>query len=121
MYSKEPHGSLLRVEFSFKHDLDEAFHIDIKKSQIILNEELWEWLKNVFLTAPRREANNRYRLGQKVDAHKKASSSHDTSNRNIASKEGEIQQAEVTVTNAVTGDVNVTNKLGTFKLKLAVE
>ncbi|MDQ3050204.1 MAG: ATP-binding protein, partial [Bacteroidota bacterium] len=121
MYSKEPHGSLLRVEFSFNYDLDEAFHIDIKKSQIILNDQLWEWLKNEFLTAPRREANNRYRLGQKSEAHKKASGSHDTSNRNIASKEEDIQQAMVTVNNAATGDVTVTNKLGTFKLKLPVE
>ena len=52
MYSKEPHGTLLRVEFSFDHKLDEAFHIDVKKSQIILNEDLWNWLKDEFLTAP---------------------------------------------------------------------
>jgi len=35
LYSKEPHFSLIRVSFSFNHDLDRAFHIDIKKSQVI--------------------------------------------------------------------------------------
>ena len=34
MFQKEPHVSLLRVEFSFLHDLDDAFHVDIKKSRI---------------------------------------------------------------------------------------
>ena len=33
MYSKEPHFTLLRVEFSFDHELDQAFHVDIKKSR----------------------------------------------------------------------------------------
>jgi hypothetical protein len=28
------HSTLVRVEFSFDHRLDEVFHIDIKKSQI---------------------------------------------------------------------------------------
>lgn len=121
MFSKEPHGTLLRVEFSFDHQLDEAFHIDIKKSQIILNESLWSWLKDEFLTAPRREANNRYRQGQRKASRKKAEGSHDTSNQNIASKEDEIESAEVNVKNPETGEVLVTNKQGTFKLKLLVE
>jgi hypothetical protein len=121
MFSKEPHGSLLRVEFSFDHRLDEAFHIDIKKSQIILNEDLWNWLKDEFLTAPRREANNRYRQGQRIIGRKQAQGSHDRSNQNIASKEDEIRSADVTVNNSETGEVLVTNKQGTFKLKLRVE
>lgn len=121
MFTKEPHGSLLRVEFSFDHNLDEAFHIDIKKSQIILNETLWGWLKDDFLTAPRREANNRYRSGQRAAAFKKAEGSHITSNRNIAAKEGEMNLAEVTVSNPDTGEVEVTNKIsGSFKLKLNI-
>lgn len=121
MFTKEPHGSLLRVEFSFDNRLDEAFHIDIKKSQIILNETLWVWLKDEFLTAPRREANNRYRSGQRAAAFKKAEGSHITSNRNIAAKEGEMNLAEVNVSNADTGEAEVTNKIsGSFKLKLNI-
>ena len=41
MFSKEPHGTLLRVELSFDHKLDNAFHVDIKKSRILLNEEIF--------------------------------------------------------------------------------
>src|SRR5207248_2077906 len=55
MFTKEPHLSLLRVEFSFDHKLDEAFQIDIKKSQIILNEALYDHVLD-FLTPPRRAA-----------------------------------------------------------------
>jgi hypothetical protein len=121
MFTKEPHGSLLRVEFSFDNRLDDAFHIDIKKSQIILNEGLWEWLKDDFLTAPRREANNRARSGQRAAAFKKAEGSHITSNRNIAAKEGEMNLAEVTVSNPETGEAEITNKIsGSFKLKLNI-
>ena len=120
MYSKEPHGTLLRVEFSFDHKLDEAFHIDIKKSQIILNEDLWNWLKDEFLTAPRREANNRYRQGMNRKAKDKAAGSHDVSNKNIGSKEGDLDKADVTVINPETGDCEVNNRNGQFKLKLKV-
>ena len=52
MFSKEPHGTLLRVEFSFDHQLDNAFQIDIKKSQITLNSALYDLLKDQFLPAP---------------------------------------------------------------------
>lgn len=121
MFSKEPHGTLLRVEFSFDNQLDEAFHIDIKKSQIILNGDLWTWLKDEFLTAPRREADNRYRQGQRTAAFKKAEGSHITSNRNIAAKEEDINLAQVTVSNQDTGESEVTNKIsGSFRLKLNV-
>jgi hypothetical protein len=120
MYSKEPHGSLLRIEFSFDHRLDDAFHIDIKKSQIILNEDLWNWLKDEFLTAPRREANNRYRQGIRRKAKEKASGSHDTSNRNIKGKEGELDTATVSVIDPQTGECEVNNKQGTFRLRLPV-
>ena len=63
MYKQEPHFSLLRVELSFDHKLDDAFQVDIKKSRILLNEQLYEWLRDTFLAAPRREAETRYRKG----------------------------------------------------------
>jgi len=120
MFSKEPHGSLLRVEFSFDHSLDEAFHIDIKKSKIILNEDLWTWLQDEFLTAPRREANNRYRQGVKRKAKENATGSHDSSNKNIKAKEGELDTAEVNVVDQKTGDCEINNRQGHFRLKLKV-
>ena len=120
MFQKEPHSTLLRVEFSFDHRLDEAFHLDIKKSQIILNDDLWSWLKDQFLPAPRREANRRYREGQKKDITKKSKGAHDASNRNIGNKEAEVGGAEVNVTDPNTGEVTVVNSRGKFKLKLPV-
>lgn len=120
MYTKEPHGTLLRVEFSFTHELDEVFDIDFKKSQISLNEDLWIAIKDELLTAPRREANNRYRQGRRKDAQKKAQDSHDSSNRNIASKEESIDTARVDIRDPNTGDAQLTNKHGSFRIKLKI-
>ena len=121
MFAKEPHGTLLRVEFSFDHRLDDALHLDIRKSQIILNDELWRWLRDTFLTAPRREANTRYRKGRAKDISRTAQNGvHVESNRSIANKEAEVGGPKVTVNNPATGDVTVTNNRGSVKLKLPV-
>jgi hypothetical protein len=122
MFQKEPHGTLLRVEFSFDHKLDEAFHLDIKKSQIILNEDIWKWLREEFLPAPRREADRRYREGKQRDISKKATGgAHDTSNNNIRSREASAGAgANVSVVNASTGEVVVENARGKLKLLLPV-
>ena len=120
MFQKEPHSSLLRIEFSFDHRLDDAFHLDIKKSQIILNDELWKWLKDQFLTAPRREANRRYRQGQKKDISEKAKNAHEASNNSIRNKEAEVGGAEVNVSNPNIGEVTVKNEHGSFKMKLKI-
>ena len=59
-------------------------------------------------------------MGQKLSARKQAEGSHDTSNKNIASKESDIDSVDVSVKNPETGEVLVKNKQGTFKLKLPV-
>ena len=120
MFQKEPHSTLLRVEFSFDHKLDDAFHLDIKKSQIILNDDLWNWLKDQFLTAPRREANRRYRQGRRKDIADRAKSAHDASNNSIRNKEAEVGGAEVNISNPDTGEVTVTNEHGQFMRKLKI-
>ena len=120
MYQKEPHFSLLRVEFSFDHRLDDVFQLDIKKSQIILNDDLWAWLRDQFLTAPRREANRRYREGEKKAIAKSAKGAHDASNRNIGNKEADIGGAEVNVKDPNSSQVTVTNVHGKFVLKLPI-
>ena len=98
MFSNEPHYSLLRVEFSFGAELDNAFNVDIKKSRILPAEEIIDWIKNTFISAPRREANDRYRVGktkqiiegaEKVDAHA-------SSNRNIESKAATTEESQMT-------------------------
>ncbi len=60
----EPHMSLLRIEFDFGHDLDEAFYVDVKKSRILFDPAIEEYL-NTLLKGARREAENRYRRKQK--------------------------------------------------------
>lgn len=120
IYQKEPHYTLLRVEFSFDHRLDDAFHLDIKKSQIILNDDLWNWLRDEFLPAPRREANRRYREGEQKKIGKKSEGAHDTSNTNIRNREAEAGGAKVTVANPNTGEVVVENPQGKFRLKIPV-
>lgn len=122
MFQKEPHGTLLRVEFSFDHKLDEAFHLDIKKSQIILNDDIWKWLREEFLPAPRREANRRYREGMQKEISKKATGgAHDTSNNNIRAREAAAGAgASVSEVNASTGEVTIVNSKGKLKLLLPV-
>lgn len=118
MFSKEPHLTLLRVEFSFDHQLDTAFHIDIKKSRIQLNEELYNWIRDKFIPAPRNAANERYRKGERKKAQEKAESAHADSNANIRTKEEDLRTADVKVLNADTNEVEIRNKKGTIRLKL---
>lgn len=120
MFQKEPHSTLIRVEFSFDHKLDDAFHLDIKKSQIILNDDLWNWLKDRFLTAPRREANRRYRQGRQKNILKKMENAHDASNNSIRTKEAEVGGAEVSVSDSDADQVTVKNDYGLFKMKLKI-
>jgi len=119
MFSKEPHFSLLRVEFSFDHKLDEAFQIDIKKSQILLNEALYDHLVD-FLTPPRRAAEQAYRKGTKAKTAAAAKSAHDSSNRNISSKEVEIDTPDVKSVDAEKNEAELVNKQGTVRLKLKI-
>jgi len=120
MFQKEPHFSLIRVEFSFDHRLDDAFYVDIKKSRILLNEDLWNWMRDEFLPAPRRAAEQRSRKGQRQKVTDKSKNAHDSSNANIGSKEEDLDTANVRVLNPKTGDVEVTNREGKVRLKLKV-
>jgi len=118
LYQKEPHLTLLRVEFSFDHKLDDAFHLDIKKSQIILNDDLAEWLQKQFLPAPRREANNRSREGQQKRITQQSAGAHDNSNSNIRNRQAAAGGARVTATDPSKGEAEIQNKHGVFRLKL---
>lgn len=120
MFSKEPHVTLLRVEFSFDHALDEAFQVDIKKSQILLNETLYDWVLNQFLPGPRNAAQERYRKGQRKDVQKQAKDAHQDSNSNIGDKEADVKIADVTVVDPKTNEVEVKNKEGAVRLKLKI-
>ncbi|TCP99544.1 histidine kinase/DNA gyrase B/HSP90-like ATPase [Sphingomonas sp. PP-F2F-A104-K0414] len=62
--SDDPHYSLLRVEFDFGHELDDAFKIDVKKSRILFDPALEDALKERLATIYR-EADQRYRRKKK--------------------------------------------------------
>jgi hypothetical protein len=79
--SLEPHMSLLRIEFDFGYELDEAFSIDVKKSRILLDPALSDYLEQLISPA-RREANLRYRKKTQQNA-AKTRVDHTSSNRAV--------------------------------------
>jgi hypothetical protein len=120
MFSIEPHFNLLRVEFSFDHKLDDAFQVDIKKSRILLRDELFNFVKDQFLTAPRKAAEERYRQGQKKKAKERATGAHDASNKSIRAKERDLQTAEIVPIPGSNNEAEITNKSGRFRIKIPV-
>lgn len=119
LFINEPHGSLLRVEFSFDHNLDTAFNMDIKKSRILPAEEILDYLKN-FITPSRRAADERYRRGTAKNVAKQAEQrdAHAESNRNIEEKAKSVEAAKITVTQG--DEVQIENQNGTFHHKIAI-
>lgn len=120
MYRQEPHFSLLRVELSFNHELDEAFQVDIKKSRILLNSDLYDWLRDKFLAAPRREAETRYRKGMAAVAKGAAALLHAASNHAIQQREGALKTAKVTSSDTTTGVVELDNNAGSTRAQLRI-
>lgn len=79
----EPHTSLLRIEFDFGYELDEAFRIDVKKSRILFHPDLEDGLRKL-LTPVYREAGKRYRRESRDDANQRGIVNHASANLNIA-------------------------------------
>lgn len=121
MFSMEPHFSLLRVEFSFTADLDDAFQVDIKKSRISLTAPLEQWVKNDFLPPVRREAEDRYRQGERRVQRGVIDTAHQGSNNNISQKQQEINKARVDVLNPETNQALVTNEQGSTTITLVIQ
>lgn len=119
LFTNEPHGSLLRVEFSFDHTLDTAFNVDIKKSRILPAEEILDFLRN-FIQPSRREADKRYRQGISKNVSKQAEQrdAHAESNRNIDEKAKSVEAAKITVTKP--DEIQIENQNGTFSHKIAI-
>ena len=117
LFSKEPHLSLLRVEFDFDYRLDAAFQIDIKKSQIILDDILRDCLID-FLNGPRRAADEAYRAGRKSVAADASKTAHDGANRVISEKENELSVPKIIGINQETGEVQLQNRDGFYQCRL---
>lgn len=105
----EPHMSLLRIEFDFGHELDEAFYVDVKKSRILFDPAIEEYL-NSLLRNSRREAENRYRRKEK-EAAIKAVLNHTSSNVSIAETPG-TKKPTVEEVNVDTQTAIVSNAMG---------
>lgn len=110
-FHKEPHLSLLRVDFSFDYLLDELFSIDIKKSRILLIGALSRFIMD-FLAAPRREAEKRYREKENKTVHDTGKGAHIPSNQNIDSKADELEVASITPIDDE--NAKIVNPNGTF-------
>lgn len=115
---KEPHYSLLRVEFSFGYDLDELLNVDINKSRILLIGELADFIIR-FLSAPFREANKSYRNNETSNIHVTGSQAHHYSNQNINSKAPEVEEAKVTQNGE--NSAQVENKNGIFTKTITIQ
>jgi len=120
MYKQEPHYSLLRVELSFTHELDDAFQVDIKKSRILLDEALYDWLRDKFLTGPRREAELRYRRGAAAVATGARLLIHTAASNVIDQKSASLSKPSVSVIDPKTGKVEVENKAGSTHATLRI-
>lgn len=119
LFAKEPHMTLLRVEFSFDHRLDEYFQVDIKKSQIILDTAIAAAIEE-FLTPLRRAAEDRFRKGLRRELAKNSSGAHDPSNRTIGSKVGDLHTPEVKSADAATSIATISNASGEVRLKIRI-
>lgn len=119
MFTKEPHGSLLRVYLAFDHKLDEYLNVDIKKSRILMDDGLYNSIKNA-ISASRREADSRYRNGMKKKVAKQGQDAHSQSNNNIDRKASSVEASRVKITDAAANKVEVTNSQGTFTHTLSI-
>lgn len=104
----DPHWSLLRIEFDFDHNLDDAFRVDVKKSRILLDPGLEEGLREL-LTPAYNEANNRYR--RKQAAHVVGGVMHTDSNKTIEETKN-TERATVEGVDEKNGTATVSNNKG---------
>jgi hypothetical protein len=106
--SDDPHYSLLRVEFNFGYQLDDAFKIDVKKSRILfdpaLEDNLRETLKPFW-----NEADRRYRR-KTSEAAAEAITSHAGANKTIG--QTATRTAAVVTADAESQTVTVNNNRG---------
>jgi hypothetical protein len=117
--ANEPHTSLLRIEFEFGHELDDAFRIDVKKSRILFHPALEDALREL-LQPVYREAGLRYR---RQNREKSASEviDHSSANKNIGDT-GNANKPQVTSVDAANQSAIVSNNMGPkIKLKTTVQ
>ena len=116
----EPHTSLLRIEFDFGHQLDEAFRIDVKKSRILFHPDLEDGLRKL-LQPVYREAGARYRRESRDDANQKKTIDHSSANKNIAGTPN-TTKPQVTGADVRTQTAEISNNRGAkIRIKAPVQ
>lgn len=104
------HTKLLRFELSFDSLLDDDFQVDVKKSRILLDEDLRKKLLDY--AAPfKAEANKRYRKKQTTSSAANAKDVHSASNTVIKSAE-EILVNPDNVVAVSDSEVQISNRFG---------
>ena len=88
----------------------ENVNVDIKKSRILLNEGIFDYIINNFIPAPRREAQELYRTGRTTFVQKDGQGAHQQSNNNIEDKAKKVEESKVEILDAETNKVSITNK-----------
>ena len=115
----EPHTSLLRIEFDFGHELDDAFRIDVKKSRILFHPDLEDGLRDL-LQPIYREAGKRARRKTREQTNVRQID-HTSANKNIADT-GSASKAQVTSVDPAAQSAVISNNMGSkIKLKLTVQ
>jgi hypothetical protein len=120
LYKLEPHLSLLRAEFSFDHRLDEAFQVDVKKSRVIPDPALEEWIGK-FIEPLRREANKRYRDATTKQMTGAAGNPHRGTNVSIQKAEESTNGPSIQSADPKSGEVTLVNKSGEVSFKIKVQ
>lgn len=116
----EPHTSLLRIEFDFGHQLDEAFRIDVKKSRILFHPDLEDGLRKL-LQPVYREAGARYRRESRDDANQNRTVDHSSANKNIAGTPN-TTKPQVTGADVRTQTAEISNNRGAkIRIKAPVQ
>ena len=115
--SVEPHLNLSRIEFSFDHQLDDAFQIDIKKSRIQLQRDLQDSLRRLVQPAIA-EAQERYRKNQRTVAVTTQGDLHSTSNTIIGQNRDRLVTATVTPDGA--GQATIQNSRGLTTISISI-
>ena len=118
MMINEPHFSLLRIDFSFNHDFDELLNVDIKKSGIQLISDIYDEIRDNFLTAPRREAENRYRKAVQQRIVTRTSDAHESSNMSIDTKAASCEESQIQQTGK--DEAIIKNSFGEFKHRISI-
>ena len=105
----EPHSSLLRIEFDFGYELDDAFKTDVKKSRILFDPAMEEELRKL-LSPTYRHAQNHYRRKTR-DNTTETVINHSSANKSIANTSG-TRKPTISYVDASTQSAIIENNRG---------